>query len=126
MNRSLLREIFLLSKKIFKGRYLNEIFIDIKFENRFIFSSLFLDSYKISLSMENIITNFSLNNMDNDQTKVIETIVKNVEDLRKWPKCMLKYPQKNNNKEYSLYHELAGTFIYCIVFNINRVYLNME
>jgi hypothetical protein len=68
------------------------------------------DSYKISLSMEKIISNFSLNNVDNDQSKAIETVVKNVEDLRKWPICMLKYPPKNNNKEYLLYHELANTF----------------
>jgi hypothetical protein len=66
--------------------------------------------------MENIISSFSLNNVDNDQSKAIETIVKNVEDLRKWPKFMLKYPQKNNNKEYLFYHELAGTYLYCIVF----------
>ena len=39
--------------------------------------------------------------------------VKNVEDQRKWPKFMRKYPQKNNNKEYLLYHELAGNLIYC-------------
>ena len=65
-----------------------------KLEIRLIFSSLFLDSYKICLSMENIISSFSLNNVDNKQAKAIETIVKNVEDLRKWPKFMLKYPQK--------------------------------
>jgi hypothetical protein len=76
--------------------------------------------------MENIISSFSLNNVDNDQSKAIETIVKNVEGLRKWPKFMLKYPQNNNNKEYLFYHELAGTFIYCSVFNTNRVYLNIE
>jgi hypothetical protein len=33
-----------------------------------------------------------INNVDNDQTKAIETIVKNVEDLRKWLKLMLNYP----------------------------------
>jgi hypothetical protein len=64
--------------------------------------------------MENIISSFSLNNVDNDQSKAIETIVKNVEDLRKWPKFMLNYPQKNNNKEYLFYHELAGTYLSCI------------
>ncbi len=71
--------------------------------------------------MENIISSFFLNNVDNKQAKAIETIVKNVEDLRKWPKFMLKYPQKNNNKEYLFYHELAGTCVYCIVFNTNRL-----
>jgi hypothetical protein len=76
--------------------------------------------------MENRISSFSLNNMDNDQSKAIETIVKNVEDMRKWPKFMLKYPHKNNNKEYVFHHELACTYIYCIVFNTNRVYLNMK
>ena len=67
--------------------------------------------------MEKIISSFSLNNVDKDQSKALETIVKNVEDLRKWPKFMLKYPQKNNNKEYLFYHELAGNLIYC-VFNL--------
>ncbi len=76
--------------------------------------------------MENIISSFSLNNVDTDQSKAIEAIVKNVEDLRKCPKFMLKYPQKINNKEYLFYHELAGTYVYCIVFNTNRVYLNMK
>ena len=33
---------------------------------------------------------------------------------------MLKYPQKNNNKEYLFYHELEGTFIYCMVFDTNK------
>ena len=67
--------------------------------------------------MEKIISSFSSNNVDKNQSKALETIVKNVEDLRKWPKFMLKYPQKNNNKEYLFYHELAGTFIYYI-FNL--------
>ena len=75
------------------------------------------DSYKIPLSMEKIISSFSLNNVDKDQSKALETIVKNVEDLRKWPKFMLKYPQKNNNKEYLFYHELAGNLIY-YMFNL--------
>jgi len=66
--------------------------------------------------MEKILLNFGINNVDSDQSKAIETIVKNVEDLRKWPKFMLIYPQKNNNKEYVFYHELAGNWIYCIVF----------
>jgi hypothetical protein len=63
--------------------------------------------------MEKIISSFSLNDVDKDQSKAIETIVKNDEDLRKWPKLMMKYPQKNNNKEYLFYHELAGTL--CLV-----------
>ena len=50
--------------------------------------------------MENILLSFGINNVDNDKSKTTETIVKNIEDLRKWPKFMLKYPQKNNNKEY--------------------------
>ena len=33
---------------------------------------------------------------------------------------MLKYPQKNNNKDHLLYHELAGTFIYCIVLDTKK------
>ncbi len=65
--------------------------------------------------MEKIISSFSLNNVDKDQSKAIETIAKNVEDPRKWPKFMLKYPQKNNNKEYLFYHEVAGTFMYYII-----------
>ena len=56
-----------------------------------------------------------INNVDNDQTKAIETIVKNVEDLRKWPKSKLKYAQKNNNKKYLSYHELAGNLISYVV-----------
>ena len=76
--------------------------------------------------MKNTMSSFSLNFGDNVQSKAIETIVKNVEDLRIWSKFMLKYPHKNNNKKYLFYHELAGTCIYCIVFNTNRVYLNIK
>ena len=49
--------------------------------------------------MEKIFLSFGINSVDSDQSKPIETIVKNVEDLRKWPKFMLKYTQKNNNNE---------------------------
>jgi len=70
--------------------------------------------------MEKIILSFGKNNVDSDQSKAIETSVKNVEDFRKWPKLMLKYHQKNNNKEYLFYHELAGNLISCIVFDINK------
>ena len=47
-------------------------------------------------------------NTDKNQSKAIETIAKCIEDLRKWPKLILKYPQKNNNKEYLFYFELGG------------------
>ena len=76
--------------------------------------------------MEKIISSFSLNDVDKDQSKAIETIVKNVEDLRKWPKFMLKYPQKNNNKECLFYHELACNLIY-YMFNLKIwIHLNIE
>ena len=51
---------------------------------------------------------FGIKNSDKNQSKAIETIAKFIEDLRKWPKSILKYPQKNNNKEYLFYFELAG------------------
>ena len=70
--------------------------------------------------MEKILFSFGINTVDNEQSKAIETIVKNVEDLRKWPKFMMKYPQNYNNKEYAFYHGLAGNFIYCIVFDTNK------
>ena len=34
-------------------------------------------------------------------------------------KFMRKYPQKNNNKDYFFYHELAVNLIYCIFFDTN-------
>ena len=77
--------------------------------------------------MEKIISSFSLNDVDKDQSKAIETIVKNVEDLKKWPKLMMKYPQKNNNKEYLFYHELAGTFMSCLInFIVSTCIYNFE
>ena len=60
--------------------------------------------------MKRILLSFAINNVDNDQTKAMETIVKTIEDLRKWPEFVLKYSQKNNNKEYLFYYELAGYF----------------
>ncbi len=74
------------------------------------------DSYKVNLSMEKIILSYGISKVDNNQSKAIEAIVKNVEDLRKWPKFVLKCPQKNNNKKYLFYHELAGNLISCKYF----------
>jgi len=57
-----------------------------------------------------MLRSFNVESAKVDQLKAIDIFKKFVEDIRKWPKTMMKYSQKKNTKEYLFYYQLEGSY----------------
>jgi hypothetical protein len=57
-------------------------------------------------------TSFQVKDPREEQLKVVEEIVSNVENLKLWPKSIFGYPLKNNAKENLLYFPLSGKLVF--------------
>ena len=75
-------------------------------------------SYEIPLTKEIWLRLFNVESAKVKQLKAIEKIVKFDEDIRKWPKTIMKYPHKNNTKENLYYYQLASPYCMYIYFEI--------
>jgi hypothetical protein len=53
--------------------------------------------------MEILVISFNVESVEDDKRTEIEKNVKFVEEFRKLPKTMMKYPQKKNTDKYLFY-----------------------
>ncbi len=59
-----------------------------------------------------MIESFQVKDLGDEQFKVFEEIVSNVENLKLWPRSIFGYPLKNNAKENLLYFPLPGKLLF--------------